>query len=275
MGKSEDSGVWQNRIVGHDVKPASWFLANEDNWRIHARLQGEALTDILSSVGWVAGVLVNLRSDPSWKERQGIPTMVDGHLRVSLALREGEDTPVLLTYTDLMPPEEAFVLATFDPIGALAVADKEKLDELLREVDTGSAAVQKLLDDLAKEAGLYGDEDQYSRKIEAPIYRQTGEKPSVCELFDDAKTQALARAIQDAEGLTEDDKKFLTLAAQRHTVLNFHKIAEYYAHADANLQRLMEDSALVIIDFNRAIELGYVKLSQEVAAQYKEDYPDA
>ena len=34
----------------------------------------------------------------------------------------------------------------------------------------------------------------------------------------------------------------------------------------------MEDSALVIIDFNKAIENGYVKLSKEVQELYLEEY---
>ena len=38
------------------------------------------------------------------------------------------------------------------------------------------------------------------------------------------------------------------------------------------MQELMENSALVIIDFDKAIELGYVKLSKEISEQYIEDY---
>lgn len=33
----------------------------------------------------------------------------------------------------------------------------------------------------------------------------------------------------------------------------------------------MEDSALVIIDYNKAIELGYVKLSKSVSEMVAED----
>ena len=55
-------------------------------------------------------------------------------------------------------------------------------------------------------------------------------------------------------------------------MLNFKRIAEYYAHSDEQTQALMENSALVIIDFNRAIELGYVKLAEEIAFQYGVDY---
>jgi hypothetical protein len=50
------------------------------------------------------------------------------------------------------------VLATFDPIAALAATNVEKLDALLREVNTGEAAVQNLLTDLSRSNGLYHDE---------------------------------------------------------------------------------------------------------------------
>ncbi len=34
----------------------------------------------------------------------------------------------------------------------------------------------------------------------------------------------------------------------------------------------MERSALVIIDFEKAIQLGYVKLCDDIKSQYLEDY---
>lgn len=123
--------------------------------------------------------------------------------------------------------------------------------------------------------GSGGEKDEpYSREIKSPHYQITGEKPAVSELYDDSKTQALIRNIESSTDLTDEQKRFLTVAAQRHTVLHFNRIAEYYAHADAGLQDLMEESALVIIDFNKAIELGFVKLSEEIAKLYAEDYPD-
>lgn len=145
---------WNNRIVGHDVKPASWFLASESNWRIHPRLQQEALLGLLDSVGWVQDVIVNRRTDESWGVNQHVETMIDGHLRVMLALREGDEVAIPLTYIDLAPQEEALVLATLDPISAMAVADKERLDGLLREVETGDPALQEMLADLAKRHGI-------------------------------------------------------------------------------------------------------------------------
>jgi hypothetical protein len=115
--------------------------------------------------------------------------------------------------------------------------------------------------------------DQYTRKIEAPIYRPTGPKPELSELFDDTRTLELIVEI-DASELPEAEKEFLRIAARRHTVINYKLVAEYYAHSSAQVQKYFEDSALVIIDFNRAIELGYVKLAEEVAKLYGADYGD-
>lgn len=111
-------------------------------------------------------------------------------------------------------------------------------------------------------------EEIYTKKIEPPIYEITGEKPKVTELYDNKKTMEMINKI-DESGLPEKEKQFLRLAASRHIVFNYANIAEYYAHSEQEAQELMEDSALVIIDFNKAIEQGYVQLSEKIADQYR------
>lgn len=115
------------------------------------------------------------------------------------------------------------------------------------------------------------DATNYSRKIDIPIYRPSGPKPAISELMDTKKTDELIEAILKSEKLPEKEKVFLVAAAARHVVFNYAKIAEYYAQSEKEVQRLMEDSALVIIDFNRAVELGYVKLTQYVAELIAEE----
>ena len=146
---------WQNRIVGTGVVDAGSLLANEANWRIHSKAQQSALSGVLGEVGWVQDCIVNLRTSEQWGVSQGVETVVDGHARINLALRQGDETPVPVTYVDLTPGEEALVLATLDPLSAMASADKEKLDALLRDVATGSEAVQAMLAELGAKAGLY------------------------------------------------------------------------------------------------------------------------
>lgn len=73
-------------------------------------------------------------------------------------------------------------------------------------------------------------------------------------------------------GVDDEEKRFLIEAAKRHNVFNYSKIADYYAHATPEMQHLMERSALVIIDFDKAIQYGYVQLSDEIMNQYLTEY---
>jgi hypothetical protein len=129
-----------------------------------------------------------------------------------------------------------------------------------------------------KQINLFGqefapdiDNSKYSTKIEAPIYEPKNAKPHLMELFDVSKTQRLIRRIEDSD-VSNEEKVFLINAAKRHTVFNYEKIADYYAHSNPEMQRLMEDSALVIIDFDKAIEHGYVKLCEDIRKQYMTEY---
>lgn len=95
---------------------------------------------------------------------------------------------------------------------------------------------------------------------------------TIDELYDEEKFQALCKEIKEAH-VAKDIEDFLIWAATRHIKFNYSKIADYYAEAPANIQKLMEDSALVIIDFNKAIELGYVRVSRELSTiQMEGDY---
>lgn len=117
------------------------------------------------------------------------------------------------------------------------------------------------------------DENIYI-KTKSPVYKPKDKKPSIEELVNVDKVNKLVHEIEVAD-IPEDEKRFLIQGAQRHAVFNFKKVADYYAHSSPEVQRLMEKSALVIIDFNQAIEYGYVKLSDKIAKQFKKEHPDA
>lgn len=116
-------------------------------------------------------------------------------------------------------------------------------------------------------------EKKYSTKIQAPVYEPKNSKPDVILLYDNSKTNRLIREI-NSSGVTDAEKKFLIEAAKRHTVFNYEKIADYYAHSNAEMQGLMEKSALVILDFEKAIQLGYVRLCDKIRTQYLEEFSD-
>jgi len=117
------------------------------------------------------------------------------------------------------------------------------------------------------------EEEKYTSKIETPVYEPKKDKPSHSQLYDDSKAKELIDEINQSD-ISADDKAFLILAAKRHVVFNFEEVAEFYAHSDDKVQRLMERSAMVIIDFNQAIENGFVELSQEIQENFMQDYEE-
>ena len=127
-----------------------------------------------------------------------------------------------------------------------------------------------------KQTNLFGDEfkpdeGKYTSKIKTPVYEPKNRKPHVLELFDDSKTKRIIREVEMST-IPDDEKRFLIEAAKRHTVFNYQLIADYYAHSTPEMQKLMERSALVIIDFEKAYQYGYIKLAHEVANQYFDNY---
>lgn len=118
------------------------------------------------------------------------------------------------------------------------------------------------------------DTNNYTRKIEVPQYEPSETKPELSELFDRTKYDELVKDIDDS-GLPEGEKEFLRLAASRHIVFNYGKVADYYAHSGNPFQKLAEDSTLVVIDFDDAIQKGFVQLCNDINETYKEDYDEA
>jgi len=135
---------WKNRIVGEGVQRADWFIANPRNWRIHPQTQQDALAGALEEIGWIQRVIVNKTTG----------CVIDGHMRVSLALSRGDETPIPYTEVELSDDEEALALSIFDPISAMAGTDAEKLNELIKSVDPQSQAIADLLAQMATEHGF-------------------------------------------------------------------------------------------------------------------------
>jgi len=103
------------------------------------------------------------------------------------------------------------------------------------------------------------DETEYNTAVESPVYEPKTIKPKIEDLYNKSRFYKLIDEIDNSD-IEEDEKDFLKIAAYRHIVFDYGKIAEYYAHSDKKVQELMENSALVIIDYNKAIELGFVEI---------------
>ena len=133
----------RDRIVGLRRVKASTLSANPRNWRTHPQAQQEALKAVLAEIGYADVLLTRELPD-------GKLEIIDGHLRAETT--PDQQVPVLVL--DVDEHEADTLLATLDPLAAMAEANKEKLDSLLREVQTGDEMLTKMLDDLAKTRGI-------------------------------------------------------------------------------------------------------------------------
>lgn len=132
----------RDRIVDLRRVRAGDLIPNPKNWRTHPRAQQDALRGVLAEVGYVDALLARETPD-------GL-VLIDGHLRAETT----PDTVVPVLVVDVSEAEAAKILATFDPLSAMAEADAAKLDELLREVETDSEALAEMLADLAEANGI-------------------------------------------------------------------------------------------------------------------------
>lgn len=126
------------RVKAGELRP------NPRNWRTHPVAQQDALRGVLAEVGYASALLARQADD-------GGLVLIDGHLRAETT--PDSEVPVLVL--DVSEAEADKLLATFDPLAAMAEADSTKLDALLRSIDTGSEALQGMLAELAKDNGLY------------------------------------------------------------------------------------------------------------------------
>ena len=112
---------------------------NPANWRSHPPAQADALRGVIAEVGWAGALLYNERTK----------RLIDGHLRRDIA--DGT-VPVLVGEWD--EKQERTILATLDPIGAMAGADTERLQALLDSVQSENEHVSALLEQLRRDNPL-------------------------------------------------------------------------------------------------------------------------
>src|SRR6266567_3012637 len=112
------------------------------NYRRHPEHQRRALRALLAEIGYAAALIA--------RESEGRLVVIDGHLRKSI----DPDQVVPVLVLDVSEEEADKLLATLDPVAALARPDPDRLAELLERVTTSSAAVRELLEAVARQARL-------------------------------------------------------------------------------------------------------------------------
>ncbi|MDP3767757.1 MAG: hypothetical protein Q8S13_07060 [Dehalococcoidia bacterium] len=114
------------------------LASNRRNWRIHPPSQMRPLKAAIDTVGWAGALLYN---EAPWAGH-----LVDGHARKQLA---GKHEPIPVLIGSWTEDEERLILATLDPLAALAQIDKSALEDLISETNTDNDVLRDLLEKLA------------------------------------------------------------------------------------------------------------------------------
>lgn len=248
------------------------YVATDDlipyinNSRTHSESQIKQIASSIREFGFTNPILI---------DDQG--TIIAGHGRVMAAKVLQLDKVPTITLGALSDAQrKAYVIAD-NKLALNAGWDTEVLFaeiEALQDLNFDTKLLGFSPDELAEMLDLDNNkndsENPYTDKIDSPVYEPSGEKPKIDELYDNAKAMDLIKSIRESN-LDEKEKQFLISAASRHIVFDYGKIANFYAHSSKECQELMENSALVIIDFDNAIANGFVKLNQDIDSMVEFD----
>lgn len=261
----------KNKTDEEQPMTAGDLKQDEHNYRKHSETNKARIKKSIDEAGLGRSVVID--ADGVLVAGNGVQSVVDPDTPVRVVETDGTEL-VVVKRTDLH---------TGDPRRkTLAFADNATGDDV--EWDMEAVEADGWEQDELEEWGVVECKDEgdgneegdgeknggnYSRKIEVPVYTPTGEDVPVGSLTNREKFNELVAEI-DASGIDSEVADFLKAAAARHIVFDYARIGDYYANATPEVQRLMERSALVIIDFEKAIENGFVKMSEELRKEYTE-----
>jgi hypothetical protein len=158
----------RDRIKDFRRVPADQLRPHPRNWRTHSSAQQDAMRGVLAEIGYADALIARELPDGSLQ-------LIDGHLRA-------ETTPQLLVpvlVLDVNDEETLKLLATLDPLAAMASTDAALLESLLDDVRTENPAVRALLDGLAEDASL--DVQEASKPLTDAIVPETYQVVVECD----------------------------------------------------------------------------------------------
>ena len=232
------------------------LIPYSNNPKEHPDEQVKKIASSIKNYGWDQPIVVD-----------GDGEIIKGHGRLQAAETLGlEEVPVI--WREDLSDAEAKAARIADNKTAesawnddLLATELEVLDDF-DDVELGfdDGEIEDLLDEFNEDDG---SGVEYTDKIKTPEYEPTqDEPPALAELYDTGRYEELVDII-DSEDLPDELDRFMRLAAQRHVIFDYENIAEYFAHADPKTQELMELLTLVIVDYEQAIEQGFVNFADE------------
>lgn len=167
------------RVRAGDLRP------HPRNWRGHGERQRSALEEVLNAVGFAGALLAR-------EMESGELELIDGHLRAETT----PETEVPVLVLDVTAEEGELILATHDPLGALAERNDAAAESLAGSLAERNAALAELL---RRDPGVGVGERSFlaeRKEIELPELYQV-----VVECADEAEQREVYERLRD-EGRT-------------------------------------------------------------------------
>ena len=240
----------------HDLKPY------EGNTRKHAPDDIDQIKASIEADGF---------NDPIgiWGEENLI---VEGHGRQIAALEMGLKKVPCIRLDHMTDIQRRDYAIRHNRTAELSGWDFGKLEEEIARLEIEGVDLSGLGFDFGREEAKQ-DADRYTMATKIPQYEPSEEEAELDELVKTDKVDALIAEIE-CSGVSEEEKNFLKIAAYRHAVIDFDKVADYYATASSEMQELMERQALVLIDYQDAIANGYAALVTALDEASGEEYDE-
>ena len=185
--------------------PAAELIPNPKNWRVHPEAQQDGLRAMLERVGYADAVIA--------RETDAGLVLIDGHLRAETT----PDAIVPVLVTDLTEAEADEVLATLDPLAALAEPNVDQLAQLLSGIEEPDESIQALLEDIGDSYGFnattlleqetqaaYQEPDEWLQKHEAEMDTSMDNLKALVLHFDEERygqVMEMAFTIGETKGL--------------------------------------------------------------------------
>tara|TARA_Y100000401_G_scaffold106969_1_gene100922 strand:- start:2867 stop:3457 length:591 start_codon:yes stop_codon:yes gene_type:complete len=136
---------------------ASELIPNVKNWRTHPKAQQDALKGMLAEVGFADALIAR-------DSKEGL-ILIDGHLRAETT----PDSMVPVLVLDVNEKEADQILATLDPLSAMASHDQDALLNLVEGIDIDNSGVNAMIEALVngENKPMPWDESDWNSDIEA------------------------------------------------------------------------------------------------------------
>lgn len=230
----------------------------ENNAKKHPREQIEQIKKSIQDYGFNDPVGV-------WTNSDGDLEVVEGHGRVIAAEELGYAMLPVINLDHLSDEQRREYCLVHNKLTMNSDYDKDILDielDSLNNFDAEFFGFDVSID--------IEEEEKYTSAVDTPIYEPSDRDVDVNELYDDEKYKELIKKI-DGSNLSEDVKAFYRLAAARFVEIDFRDTADWYVNQSDEAKEIAEELALVIVDYGKALELGFIKLNNEFAEMFGDD----